>query len=188
MLRLIVGIAGLLLAGTPMAQAPESAEELLLQARKSNDSTQALALIDAALAVVSPQGDLPSWLRAQSQKCWLIAFDQPQRALAMQAELAPYLAALPASAEVGQLRVCEGYAHERLDRLDEAARAYEDGVEIGRASQDQPLLTRALALRGEMHYVRGAYGDALTDLKAAYDAAVAANDDGDRRYALKTDS
>ena len=180
----VLGIAALLLGNTPMAQAPAPAETLLLQARKSDDSTHALALIDEALALASPQSDLPLWLRAQSQKCWLFAFDQPQRALAMQAELAPYLAALPASAEVGQLRVCEGYAHERLDRLDEAARAYEDGVEIGRASQDPSLLTRALALRGEMHYLRGAYGDALTDLKAAYDAAVAADDDGDRRYAL----
>lgn len=166
--------------------AASSAAALLAEAEnaEARDPQRALVLIDSALAQLEPERDLPIWLRAQSQKCWLITYAEPERALALVADVLPRVQATSGDPQAGRLRVCAGYAHERLDQLQEAQRAYDEGIAIGHASENQPLLAKALALRGELHYVRGAYGEALSDLKAAHDAAEAVGNVGDRRYVL----
>lgn len=179
-------IAGVLLAATSVAQDARSPAALLDEAENiaSRDPERASALRDSALATLRPERDLRLWLRAQAQNCWSIVHAEPEKALALADEIAPHVGTVTDSAELGRLRVCFGYAHERLDRPEEATRAYDEGVAIGRATQDQSLLAKALALRGEMHYVRGAYGEALVDLKGAYEAADAAGSIGERHYAL----
>ncbi|MBK9657808.1 MAG: GGDEF domain-containing protein [Rhodanobacteraceae bacterium] len=46
------------------------------------------------------------------------------------------------------------------------------------------MLSRARVLRGELQYERGAWSDALADLKAAFEASEALGDAGGRAYAL----
>ncbi len=145
---------------------------------------EAIGLYDQALAGLNPQRDGPQWLHAVSRKCWLIVHPQPAAALDLIELAAPLADSLGGSLDWQQLRVCGGYAHQRQEQTDAALAAYDAGVAAGLAANDLALLSRARVLRGELQYERGAWSDALADLKAAFEASEALGDAGGRAYAL----
>ena len=184
MRRLSTALCLALLAGVARADDDPSALLAAADALPAARADEASALYDRALAALDPRRDSPQWLHAVARKCWLIVHPQPAAALQLVASAAPLAGDLGTTADWQQLHVCGGYAHQRLERPNEALAAYDAGVAAGLASQDLELLSRARVLRGELHYERGAWSDALADLKAAFEASEALGDGSGRAYAL----
>ena len=147
-------------------------------------SEQASELYERALAGLDPAIDGARWLHAAARKCWLIVHPQPTVALELVGRAAALSSTHGDTLDWHQLGVCGGYAHQRLEQPDAALAAYTAGVAAALAANDLELLSRARVLRGELHYERGAWSDALADLKAAFDASEALGDASGRAYAL----
>lgn len=172
-------LAGLLLSASAYG-ADDPAQ--LIDAAKALPADTAIGYYDRALAQLQPGSQL--WLRALAAKCWLVTHGEPQAAIALAESAAPYAATLAGEVDWAQLAVCGGYAWQRLEQPERALLAFNAGVDAANATHDLELLSRALVLRGELHYARGAWSQAMIDLKAAFDAADRRGDVGDRSYAL----
>ncbi|MFO1496665.1 MAG: tetratricopeptide repeat protein [Lysobacterales bacterium] len=174
-------LAALLLS--TCALAAEDPAQLIDQAG-ALPTEAALERYDQALAQLGPERQPQLWLRALAGKCWLITHTQPQAAIALVEQFAPHASTLGRELDWAQLSVCGGYAWQRLDQPARALSAFDAGVDAALAAHDLKLLSRALALRGELHYQRGAWGQAMSDLKAAFDAADQLGDLEQRTYTL----
>ncbi len=168
------------------ADATPAIRELLdrAEALESTDSPAALALLEKVVVEAAAGGNAAARREALTRRCWILAVNQPETAIAEVAkDLGEFERAVDGAA-LGELRVCRGYAHERAGRANEAAAEYEFGVEQGRRLGAERLLGRALVLRGEARYTLGSYSDALADLKEAYDIEVRRRDTPRENYAL----
>ena len=154
------------------------------EALPAERSAQASELYDRALAGLDPARDGARWLHAASGKCWLIVHAQPAAALELRDRAATLSGTLGDTLDWHQLGVCAGYAHQRLEQPEAALTAFNAGVAAALTANDLELLSRARVLRGELHYERGAWSDALADLKAAFDASETLGDATGRTYAL----
>ncbi|TFW13331.1 diguanylate cyclase [Massilia arenosa] len=167
-----------LLVALHAAPASAGLKEDLAEASRlaDRDPAQALALLDK-LAARADYASVPaSRTEILSAKCWLLAYTEPNKAVALVQAQGP-------QPPIG-LRVCRGYAWEQLKRPDDALAEYEAGVTAARRMGDNTVLARALALRGEQRYVRGLYADAIDDLKSSYDLETRLGNQGNRRYVL----
>jgi diguanylate cyclase (GGDEF)-like protein len=172
-------------AGTAAASDPNVARVLIEEAQRTSgqDPKGALRLLDRAFLLLGPQ-DSALRREALSKKCWWTAYGGGDAAIAV-AESGLAEAGRTKNPRLSaELHVCRGYAYEQQDRIDEAAREYEIGVQEGERLGDRNILAQALALRGELRYYQGDFGDALVDLNRAHEIAVALGNQGDQRHAL----
>ncbi len=82
------------------------------------------------------------------------------------------------------LYICRGYVRELDDQLDAALADYDRAFEAAKLAGDRADEAQAQALRGEIHYVRGNFSQALAELLAAHRTSVENADSVRERYAL----
>lgn len=118
-------------------------------------------------------------LKVQQSYCWVIAVQEPARALQLAGEYKKQQQDL-----MWQLRflLCEGYAKEQQDKTAEAMLDYQRVLSYKEAETDPELHAKALVLRGEQYAVNAAYADALTDLQKAYQLELSHGTKGRQNY------
>ncbi|MDM4766058.1 diguanylate cyclase [Pelomonas sp. SE-A7] len=166
------GVTAALLAFCAAAQANPQAKALLAEAEAIRDKNTlaAWALVQRALPLLQSPSDAKLRGDALVLRCWMAQTSEPRQALPSMAEDLAWLGRQAGLAALRvELRLCEGYGHERAQRPHEAMAAYEEAVAESQRLGDKALLADALVLRGEWRYGEGEYVLALADLKRSYD-------------------
>ncbi|MCM2255231.1 MAG: diguanylate cyclase [Vicinamibacteria bacterium] len=175
-------VLGFLSAPAPAPPAPPRALIAEAEAISASDPERAAALLEKAAIAAGADGALR--LEALSARCWLLAVVSPSEAIRTAEAAMAEARRLHLERSIVDLRVCRGYAHERSDRLDDAARDYQFGVEEGARLSEPKATAMALVLRGELRHGRGLYGPALEDLVAAHRLEVQLGRRPKQSYAL----
>jgi diguanylate cyclase (GGDEF)-like protein len=175
---------GVLLAGGAHAAPPEEFSRRVQHADALADSDPAGA--SAALDALEREAGSDPQLRQEvlAGRCWLMTRADSKSVPAWVArQLAPGAVPL-APAYAARLRVCRGYALGDTGNAEQAWPDLDAGVAEGRRLHDPALLVRAQSMRGELRGQYGQYGDAIDDLKAAYDVAMANSDRDHQLYIM----
>ncbi|WP_269532484.1 GGDEF domain-containing protein [Chitinimonas sp. BJYL2] len=143
-----------------------------------------MVALDGLLAETSGSAAAERRLRVQDARCWRLAVTDPTAAGKLLDEVLADAAHPRFAMQMARLLACRGYVAERTGKADAALADYETAVATARRLDDRPLLARVLALRGEQYGARGRYADAITDLKAAYELALALDASAKQSYAL----
>ncbi|MES2900452.1 MAG: tetratricopeptide repeat-containing diguanylate cyclase [Pseudomonadota bacterium] len=184
--RLVIMLAALPLASALAGsfQDAQRARIDVIQRTALSEPARALVKFDSMLSEPAIKADTPSLLDVELARCWLLADTKPALVSAAldRIERMPAASAVPGA--LAKLRLCQGYAHERSGKPAQALIAYDAGVEAGTRLRDDELLAKARVLRGEQRAIQGRYGDAIEDLKAAYDLELRSGKENNINYAL----
>jgi len=82
------------------------------------------------------------------------------------------------------LYICRGYVRELDEQIDTAMADYDRAFEAAKRAGNRSDEAQAQALRGEIHYARGNFSQALSELLAAHRTSVEIADGARQRYAL----
>jgi diguanylate cyclase (GGDEF)-like protein len=174
----------LALAGMALAAPADDFSRRLQQADELADTNPAAA--SAALDALERDtaGDPLRRQAVLAGRCWLLTRTDTNAVPAWVEQHLSANAAPLAPAYAARLRVCRGYALGNGGKADLALADLDAGVAEGQRLQDAELLARAQSMRGELRGQYGQYPDALADLKAAYDTALAQGNRGLQLYTM----
>jgi diguanylate cyclase (GGDEF)-like protein len=165
--------AALLIAPAARAQNAPSAspEALIAEAERLQESNPeaALALAQRGLALATATHNAALIARAHRARCWSAVPAQPDSILSYAEQGLAAAARSGDAAAIARMRICRAYGRDHEGQVLQAIEDYDFAAREGARLGNDSIRATAQMYRGEIHYYRGDFHRALTDLTAAYD-------------------